>query len=131
MSNNNLDIKADNELIEVGTHFWCLGCLAAKLASEQSLDPRYCRGCSEVLKEEADRLPTIKKPGWAPASVVVEASPSKQRVVTKPPEVVIPIPRTSTEVLLQKNKGGRPRKQESVTRMTEWRREKGKQGALL
>lgn len=35
------------------------------------------------------------------------------------------------EVLQQKNAGGRPRKEGQVSRSTEWRREKEKQGVLL
>lgn len=57
--------------------------------------------------------------------------------VTKPPTKGIVPPKDiqaqDGEVLLQKNKGGRPKKApgESVSRMTEWRREKEKQGVLL
>lgn len=62
-----------------------------------------------------------------------------EEAVTKPPAGVI-IPPTENpdtkegEVLLQKNRGGRPRKPdgETVSRMTQWRRQQeAKQGVLL
>jgi len=68
-----------------------------------------------------------------PVSGASQSLPAQEEPVTKPQlEGNLPVQETA-EVLLQKNKGGRPRKAggEPVSRMTEWRRGKAKQGVLL
>ena len=124
----------DRKVID-GGGFFCLACLVGKLASEQSPDPRYCLNCYEVLVKEAELAPAKIKRTWQPVPGRVEALQDKEEVVTKPTTKGIAPVKDIQEVLLQKNKGGRPRKLEgeSVTRMTEWRRqkkEKQEQGAI-
>ena len=64
-----------------------------------------------------------------PVSGVSQTTPVQEKPVTKPQlEGNLPVQKV-TEVLLHKNKGGRPRKEGKVHRQTKWRREK--QGVLL
>lgn len=60
------DIKRDNELIAVGSHFWCQGCLVARPLDDHSPDPRYCLMCYEFLSKEAAMLNKWKLPDWVP-----------------------------------------------------------------
>jgi hypothetical protein len=68
-NNGYFDIKRDNELIAMGTHFWCETCLVARLLDDQSPDPRYCWACYEFLNKEAEMLKetgTWRRPHWIP-----------------------------------------------------------------
>jgi hypothetical protein len=64
------NIKTDNELIAVGTHFWCSGHLGAIAVGEQSADPRYCRACFDLLSAEVKILKEThqfnKSASWLP-----------------------------------------------------------------
>jgi hypothetical protein len=55
----------DRAIIEVGG-FFCEACLVGKPMDDVSPDPRYCRGCYDFLKAEADQLPATKRPRWIP-----------------------------------------------------------------
>jgi hypothetical protein len=84
------DIKRDNKLIAAGTHFWCEACLVARPIDNQSLDPRYCQGCYEVLVMEAEMLKetgTWRRPEWLPT-----ASPDTKRGAKKDGDTPTPIP---------------------------------------
>lgn len=48
------DTARDAALIKAGTHFYCQSHLTARPVEEQSEDPRYCRGCCEFLRQEAE-----------------------------------------------------------------------------
>ena len=68
-----------------------------------------------------------------PVAGAIQTTPAQENPVTEP-KLEGNIPKQETAgVLLHKNKGGRPRKPEgeSVSRQTEWRRQKEKQGVLL
>jgi len=123
------DIKKDIE-IENSGGFWCHGCLVGKTASDQSDDPRYCHGCFKFLSDEALLIEKHKKPGWVPVPSPSEPLPAIKNGVTKLPIHGNLHPQETGEVLLQKNKGGRPRKPEGepISRMTKHRR--AKQGVL-
>jgi hypothetical protein len=58
---NYFDIKQDKQF-----PCFCQACLVDKTASELSPDPRYCQGCYEFLKAEAEMLPATKRPSWRP-----------------------------------------------------------------
>jgi hypothetical protein len=60
------DIKRDNELIAVGSHFWCEGHMTARPIDDQSPDPRYCLVCYDFLLQEAKIVIGHKKAAWAP-----------------------------------------------------------------
>ena len=131
MNSNYFSAARDRAIIEAGG-FWCHACLVGKLASEQSPDPRYCQGCYEFLLKEAELLGRVKKPSWAPVAGYTgrhtgrgEALPAVKEVVTKIADKGIP----PVGIMLQRR--GRPKKAGKVTRMTEWRRKKVMQGALL
>ena len=51
----------DKEIIGAGG-FFCRVCVVAKPASEQSEDPRYCRGCREIL--QADKTVSVAPDTW-------------------------------------------------------------------
>lgn len=126
-------IKRD---IEIGSSggFWCSGCLVGKPADEQSDDPRYCHSCFKFYKEEATfLLDNQKQPTWKDAPVPIECLPAVEKAVTKLSDHDNIYAEVKEGIMLQKNKVGRPKKPEgeSVTRMTKWRREKGKQGRLV
>ncbi len=72
----------DRQIIEVGG-FWCSACCEGKPASEQSPDPRYCRGCFEFLKNEAELLPPTKRPGWIP-----KAEKAHEKAIPVPQDMV-------------------------------------------
>ena len=61
------DTKRDIEIINVGG-FFCEACVVGKPVVEQSPDPRYCQGCYDFLKAEAEMLPATKRPAWRPKS---------------------------------------------------------------
>lgn len=77
------------------------------------------------------------------AGVVADNSPNTtdsaqdtEKGVTKPPDngnapIADIQAQTPPEVLLQKSRGGRPRKEGSVSRMTKWRRKQETQGRLV
>ena len=58
-------IKRDLEIVKNGG-FWCDGCIIGKPQTEASPDPRYCQGCYEVLREEAELLSNRSRPAWIP-----------------------------------------------------------------
>ncbi len=55
------DIKRDMQF-----SCFCEGCLVGKTANEQSLDPRYCQSCYEILLKEAELLDGRRRPAWIP-----------------------------------------------------------------
>ena len=59
------DSKRDLETIEVGG-FFCESCLVGRVADDISPDPRYCKGCYEVLLKEVEVLSVTKRPAWIP-----------------------------------------------------------------
>jgi len=124
------DIKREKEVIARGG-FWCHGCLVSQPASEQSSDSRYCHGCFKFLSDGALLIEKHKKPGWAPVPIPSEALPAMKEDVTKLPIHENLHPQETGGVLLQKNKGGRPRKPEGepISRMTKHRRA-NQQGVL-
>jgi len=120
-------------LIAAGSHFWCDACVVARPQVEQSPDPRYCRGCYEILKTEAE-MQSTKKAAWMPkdgsrktAPKATQATPAMQGVVLQHPDHDNP-PIIKKQVVLQ-HPGGRPRKVGSVHRVTKWRRDQ--QGVLI
>lgn len=74
-NNGYFDSKRDTEIINAGG-FFCHACLVGKQAAEQSLDPRYCRGCYDFLVREAEMLPENKRPVWIPKHQKI--APKKQ-----------------------------------------------------
>jgi len=60
------DAHRDKELIEAGTHFYCQGHLTAIPLDDISPDARYCQGCYDFLRQEAELLPETKRPRWIP-----------------------------------------------------------------
>jgi len=44
----------------------CHACLRDFPPETTSPDPRYCPGCYDFLKAEAELLPPLKRPGWIP-----------------------------------------------------------------
>jgi hypothetical protein len=61
------DAHRDKELIEAGTHFYCQGHLTAIPLDDISPDARYCQGCYDFLRHEAELLPEkSRKPAWIP-----------------------------------------------------------------
>ena len=46
--------------------FWCHACLDDKPLTEQSPDPRYCKGCCEFLLQEARLIEGKRHPAWIP-----------------------------------------------------------------
>ena len=121
-----------HKVIEVGT-FFCKACLIDKPLDDQSTDPRYCQFCFEFLLEEVEFTPMKGKRTWQPVGKRVKTLPAVEEVVTKPITKGNLLVQKPEEVLLHKNKGGRPRKPkgEQVSRMTEWRRQKETQGVLM
>lgn len=66
-----------------------------------------------------------------PVSGVIQTTPAQENAVTKPQlEGNLPV-QEKEEVLLHKNKGGRPRKEGEIHRQTKWRRKKETQGVLI
>ena len=61
---------------EIGA-FFCHTCLEDKPATEASPDPRYCQGCYDFLKNEAELLDG-RKPTWVPKD--------SQSITRTPPE---------------------------------------------
>lgn len=94
------DIKKDIRVEKAGG-FFCEACLVCKPVSEQSPDGRYCKGCFEVLKEEAEMLSSRTKSAWIPCcgrevSKTVLTHTKVTRVITLPrvggrPQKIIPI----------------------------------------
>jgi len=124
------DIKRDNLLIAAGSHFFCEACVVAWPLVEQSLDPRYCLSCFDVLKVEAALQPN-RKASWIP-----RVAASSRKAATKPPKQQEPVakivqhgkpPITKKQGIMQQR--GRPKKEGEVHRITVWRR--SKQGVLL
>jgi len=130
------NIKQDNELIATSTHFWCQACVVARLLVEQSPDPRYCWGCYEVLKIEAEMQRT-RRAAWIPKNMshkttpdATQTTPALQEVVSKLPTPIIS-PVTEKQVIM-KQPTGRPRKAGEISRVTHWRRKKeAVQGVLV
>lgn len=65
VSKGYFDVKRDVEITNAGG-FFCEACLVGKPVEEQSSDPRYCQGCYVFLLNEAEILPTAKRPAWTP-----------------------------------------------------------------
>jgi hypothetical protein len=76
-NNNSFSIKQDKATIGAGG-FWCSACLSGKPSSEQSPDPRYCKGCFQVLSEEARLLSGGKRPAWLPKPQTPEKAVESQ-----------------------------------------------------
>ena len=127
------DIKRNNQLIASGTHFWCEACVVARTLVEQSPDPRYCQGCFDVLKVEAEMQPS-RRVAWMPKNISHKTAPEATQTTPARQEVVAKLvhygktPITEKQVVMQ-HPGGRPRKQGEVHRTTRWRR--AKQGVLV
>jgi len=141
MPENNYFSCSREKEIEAAGGFFCQACCVARPVDDQSRDPRYCQGCYEVLKREAEQLTGGRKAAWIPKSKkrVVgrhqntrQAKPAAREPVAKIPGngngggVEIP------KVIMQQKKRGRPVKAGGVHRATLWRRkQKAKQGVLL
>ena len=66
-------------------------CLVARLRDNQSLDPRYCLNCYEVLVREAEMLKEAgswRRPDWIPV-----ACSNAKRGAKKTGDTPMPIPR--------------------------------------
>ncbi len=145
------DIHHDNELIEADTHFWCEGCMIAKPLDDKSPDNRHCQGCHGVLEAikagEAEKPPVITYPAIQPQSpkkaardkalIATKTSPVAQKRVAKLPTKGIVLGIKEKRIIqhrkrvIMQHPVGRPKKAGEVHRVTEWRREKAKQGVLL
>ncbi len=93
--------------------FFCEGCLIGKPRGELSPDEKHCKDCYDVLKQEVAVVGDKRLPIPLPDSEdIVSELPHKESIVTV--------------VMKHKGgKGGRPRKQGVVSRVTQWRRKKG------
>ena len=119
------DIKQDTYLVNA-CGFFCLACLIAMPVNEQSPDSRYCQGCYQFLRAEAELLPVKhKKPGWAPLSKHRQALPAVEKPVSKIADKGV------APVGIMKQRRGRPKKEGEISRITKWRRKKELQGVLV
>jgi len=129
------NIEQDNLLINDGGHFWCQACVVARSLINQSPDPRYCWGCYEVLKVEAEMQRT-RRAAWIPKNMSHKTTPDAPRTPPEGQEVVAKIvspiipPVTEKKGIMQQR--GRPWKEGEVHRATRWRRQKkAEQGVLV
>jgi hypothetical protein len=129
------DIKHDNELIAAGSHFWCKACITARPVAERSPDSRYCKGCFDILNDEASLLPCRginRRPAWIPRPDGITTPPALTDSLLGAVSSGDTSKDTHPSFAPLKHGGGRPRKSGMVSRWTIQRREKElSQGALL
>lgn len=133
------NIQKDHAVIDAGG-FWCKACCVGRPAAEQSPDLRYCQGCYDILKREAETLVAAgdsHRPGWIPVGAVLAPvlkcrynTEAKKQTVSKLPAeekiqgTISELPDKENSKAL-KHAGGRPRKVGGgLSRSTLWRRRK-------
>ena len=82
-------IKRDIELIEAGTHFFCLGHLEARPLTELSDNPKYCRSCYQSIKADRQQM---SPPAKAIILAILNAGqPISPSVPVKIPVLAVPL----------------------------------------
>lgn len=116
-------IERGNEITNAGG-FWCEACLTGKPLDDVSPDPRYCIGCYEFLRKEAEMLPDTRRPGWIPkvpkasnqilgqgkVMIVPQVVSTIMATVNDQKSTVAIIPPVPPKVTRQKKRGPKPRK---------------------
>jgi len=80
--------KRDTAIINSGG-FLCQACLVGKSQTDISSDKRYCQGCYDFLVDEAEMLPTKKRPAWIPKHNAIQSQKVAPKSIPHPPLQVL------------------------------------------